>query len=158
MLSSIRGVNEARVMGRVQTPPIRREGEEGLLIKILLEVDEPRFRGGVWTKLVSYHRVVLFGPIAESFDGKLEVGTFVFSEGFLKNTPYYDGWGEEHNLTEVIATRVIIPPESKKEDEKVPAKYEHRVENVELQREEEENVIVLFPEKEEEDEYDYMPF
>jgi single stranded DNA-binding protein len=169
------GVNQVRLMGRVYDRPIARKAKGQQLIKAVLEVDEPKFEDGQWTKRTSYHTVSLFGTIARVFDKKLDHGVFVYVEGRLHNFPYKDGEGKQHLRTEVMASRIVITPHQEEEkqaepEERVEPEVEAESQPVqqspeppgELSDEDFEHmkkVVPLFPEKDEEvEDEDLLPF
>jgi single-strand DNA-binding protein len=70
-------------------------------------VDESyKDRLGEWQKKTSWHRVQVWGELAETVGADLQQGVRVYVEGRLVNRAWVDRENRKHHCTEVVAKNV----------------------------------------------------
>ena len=71
---------------------------------------------GEWGSGVDYHRVVVFGKLAQQVGEYMQKGSRVFVEGVLKTRSWTDAGGQKQWMTEIQASSVVFMDMAKKAD------------------------------------------
>jgi len=102
-----RGINKVILIGNLgQDPDIRYMANGGAVVNITLATSE------IWKdkntlenrEKTEWHRVVLFGKLAEIASEYLKKGSQVYIEGFLQTRKWKDKNGIDRYITEVIVS------------------------------------------------------
>ena len=100
-----KGINKVILIGNLgQDPDIRYMPDGGAVASIALATSET-WRDkttGEMRELTEWHRVVLFGKLAEVASEYLRKGAQVYIEGQLRTRKWTDQTGQEHYTTEVV--------------------------------------------------------
>jgi len=97
-------LNKVMIMGRLGTEPDYRVSQQGMQIcKLNIATnDKYKDKSGEWKEETDWHRVVLFGNLADIANKYLKKGRAVYIEGKIK-TSSYDKDGEKRYSTDIIA-------------------------------------------------------
>lgn len=108
----MRSINKVFLMGNLGADIELRYSEAGKPIgKMRLATRHARKQeDGSWEELTNWHRVVLFGPLAERCHKHLSKGSGVLVEGRLSERNYEDADNVKRHITEVIAWEVVFLP------------------------------------------------
>lgn len=102
---SIRGVNKVILVGKLgQDPEIRYMPNGGAVANITLATSES-WRDkttGEQKEITEWHRVILFGKLAEVAGEYLRKGSQIYIEGKLRTRKWQDQSGQDKYTTEVI--------------------------------------------------------
>jgi single-strand DNA-binding protein len=100
-------VNKVILIGRLGKDPEERTTAGGTRVSnFSLATDSYHSNNG--EKTAEWHRVVVFGKIAEQCNHYLKKGRLVCIEGSLQTRSWEKPPGEKHYLTEVVAFRVTF--------------------------------------------------
>jgi single-strand DNA-binding protein len=102
-----RGINKVILVGNLgQDPELRYLPNGGAVTNITLATSESwRDKSTNETKeITEWHRVVLFGKLAEIASEYLHKGSQVYIEGRLKTRKWQDQSGQERQVTEIIVS------------------------------------------------------
>jgi single-strand DNA-binding protein len=95
------------LIGRLGRDPEERATAMGTRVSnFTLATDS--FRSGSAEKTTEWHRVVVFGKIAEICNQYLRKGRLVFVEGSLQTRSWEKPPGEKHYRTEVVGSRITF--------------------------------------------------
>lgn len=100
-----RGVNKVIILGRVGQDPEVRYSPSGTAFANLTVATSEQWRDkqtGEQKELTEWHRVVLFGKLAEVAGEYLRKGSQVYIEGQLRTRKWTDQSGTEKYTTEVL--------------------------------------------------------
>ncbi|WDI78408.1 single-stranded DNA-binding protein [Candidatus Purcelliella pentastirinorum] len=100
-----RGVNKVILIGNLgQDPEVRYMQNGNAVTNITLATSESwrDKQTGENKERTEWHRVVLFGKIAEIASEYLRKGSQVYIEGFLQKRKWQDKNNQEHYITEII--------------------------------------------------------
>ncbi|MBI2840266.1 MAG: single-stranded DNA-binding protein [Acidobacteria bacterium] len=103
-------LNVVMLIGRLGGEPERRSMPNGRPFAKFSLATNQRWKnqtGGVETK-TEWHRVVAFGPLAETVCAYLTKGKHVFVEGRLSTRSYTDKSGAKAYATDVIMQRMLM--------------------------------------------------
>lgn len=100
-------INRVILIGRLGRDPEDRTTAGGIRVSnFSLATDA--YRNGNGEKITEWHRVVVFGKIAEQCSQYLRKGRLVCIEGSLQTRSWEKPPGEKHYLTDVVASRVTF--------------------------------------------------
>jgi single-strand DNA-binding protein len=101
-------VNKVILIGRLGADPDVRYTPEGSpVVNFRMATNEPvRGADGSWEERPEWHRIVVFGKLAENCGTYLNKGKLVYVEGKLKTRQWDDAQGVKHYTTEVVAREV----------------------------------------------------
>ncbi|EKQ1113559.1 single-stranded DNA-binding protein [Morganella morganii] len=100
-----RGVNKVILIGNLgQDPEVRYLPQGGAVTNITLATSESwrDKQSGEMKEKTEWHRVVVFGKLAEIAGEYLRKGSQVYIEGQLQTRRWQDQQGQEHYSTEVV--------------------------------------------------------
>ena len=103
-------VNKVILVGRLGADPDVRYGQSGnAIVRFNLATDE-RVPGGEgnWEERTEWHRVVVFGKLAENCGNYLAKGRLVYVEGRLQTRQWEDQQGQKRSTTEIVAREVVF--------------------------------------------------
>jgi single-strand DNA-binding protein len=99
-------VNKAILVGRLGRDPETRFTSGGQAVcNFTMATDETyKDRNGERQKRTEWHRIVLWGKLAELAQQYLKKGSLVFIEGRIQTRQWDDREGQKRNTTEIVAT------------------------------------------------------
>lgn len=98
-------INKVILVGRLGRDPEERTTAGGTRVSSF-SVATDSYRGANSEKATEWHRVVVFGKVAEQCNQYLRKGRLVCIEGSLQTRSWENPPGEKHYMTEVVAARV----------------------------------------------------
>lgn len=101
-----RGINKVILIGNTADEPILRQTSTGLAVAhVTMVTNEVRRNpeSGQTVETAEWHRIVLFGKLAEISNNYLRKGTQLYIEGRLKTHSYVDKQNIKRIVTEVLA-------------------------------------------------------
>lgn len=103
-----RTLNRVILIGRLGADPDVRYTQSGLpVVRFNLATDERVPVGeGNWEDRTEWHRIVVFGKIAENCANYLSKGRLVYVEGRLRTNQWEDAQGVRRSTTEIVASNV----------------------------------------------------
>jgi single-strand DNA-binding protein len=104
------GVNKVILVGNLGADPDLRHTPSGTAVSNLRLVTTEVFtnREGEKTKRTEWHRVVVFGRLAEICNQYLKKGRQVYIEGRLQTREWEDKSGDKRYTTEIVATNMVM--------------------------------------------------
>jgi single-strand DNA-binding protein len=101
-------VNKAILVGRLGRDPETRFTSGGQAVcNFTMATDQTyKDRNGERQKRTEWHRIVLWGKLAELAQKYLKKGSLVFIEGRLQTRQWDDREGQKRNTTEIVATEM----------------------------------------------------
>jgi single-strand DNA-binding protein len=101
--------NNVTLRGNVGADPIVKDLPENRKMMTFSMATTERYKNqqGEWQGDTQWHRIVVWGALAEKLATTIEKGTEVIVEGKINSRQYTDKEGVTKNITEVIATEVI---------------------------------------------------
>ena len=103
-----RGLNKVILIGNLGRDPELRRTSSGAAVCTLNLATNASYtdRDGNRVDTTEWHRVVVWGRMAETCDAYLKAGRRVYVEGSLQTRTWEDGEGRSRTTTEVKARRV----------------------------------------------------
>ena len=101
----MRGVNKVILLGNLGTAPeLRFTANETPIATFSLATNENyKDQGGEWKTKTEWHRVVVFGKIAQSCAEYLKKGSQAYVEGRIQTRQWEDRDGVKRYTTEIVA-------------------------------------------------------
>jgi single-strand DNA-binding protein len=100
-------LNRVMLIGRLGKDPEERSTTNGTRVSnFSLATDT--FRGNNAEKITEWHRIVVFGKVADICSQYLRKGQLVFIEGSLQTRSWEKPPGEKHYMTEIVGSRVTF--------------------------------------------------
>jgi len=101
--------NNVTLRGNVGADPIVKDLPENRKMMNFSMATSERYKNqqGEWQSDTQWHRIVIWGALAEKLANTIEKGTEVIVEGKINTRQYIDKEGVSKSTTEVIATDVI---------------------------------------------------
>jgi len=115
-----RGINKVVLVGHLGARPECRRTADGAAITTLRLATTESWKDkatGKPQERTEWHRVKLFGALAEIADRYLEKGGQIFVEGSIRTEKYTDRSGIERWSTEIIANELLMLGTSQRADE-----------------------------------------
>jgi single-strand DNA-binding protein len=100
-------LNKVMLIGRLGRDPDERSTANGTRVSNF-SIATDTYRGGSIDKTTEWHRIVVFGKIAEVCNQYLKKGQLVFVEGSLQTRSWEKPPGEKHYMTEVVGSRITF--------------------------------------------------
>jgi single-strand DNA-binding protein len=126
-------VNKVTLVGNLGADPEARFLPSGDAVTNLrvATTESWKDKEGVKQERTEWHRVTIFGKLAEIAAEYLKKGSQVYLEGSLKNREYEDGEGIKRFVTEIIATemQMLGKKEGGSSDAAAPAKQTKQAAN-----------------------------
>lgn len=124
-------MNRATILGRLGRDPETRYTADGKPITALSVATSESWKdrsSGEWKESTEWHKVSVFGPMAEAAGEHLSKGSRVYIEGKLKTRKWQDKDGNDRWTTEITADRMIFldKPDDAKDASEVAAKDDRR--------------------------------
>jgi single-strand DNA-binding protein len=100
-----RGINKVILVGTLGKDPEIRQGQNGVIANVSVATSESWLdkNTGQRTEKTEWHRVVMFGKLAEIAQKYLSKGSKVYIEGSLKTRKWQDKSGQDRYTTEITA-------------------------------------------------------
>jgi single-strand DNA-binding protein len=100
-------LNKVMLIGRLGRDPEERTTSGGKCVSSF-SLATDTYRGANTEKLTEWHRVVVFGKIAEQCNRYLHKGRLVCVEGHLQTKVWEKSPGDKKYFTDVVASRVTF--------------------------------------------------
>ena len=102
-----KGVNKVFLLGYLGQDPDVKNTQGGAVVATLsLATNYSVKEGDNWVEKVEWHRVVVFGKLAEVCRDYLQKGSQVYIEGRLQTRKWQDQQGQDRWTTEIIANEL----------------------------------------------------
>ena len=102
-----RGVNKVIIVGRLGQDPDVRSITSGTVTNLSVATDESyKNKSGEMVKQTEWHKVAMFGRLAEIAAEYLRKGSQVYIEGKLRTRKWQDKSGQDRYTTEIIADQM----------------------------------------------------
>ena len=106
-MSSFNTMNKAMLIGRLgQDPELKHTTSGTAVCNFSVATDSSYKQNDSWEEKTEWHRVVVFGSLAETVTKYLSKGSTCFVEGRLQTRKYQDRDGNERSTTEIVAQTV----------------------------------------------------
>lgn len=128
-----KGLNRAEIIGRLgQDPDIRYTQSGTAVANVSVATNHSVKQDGEWVDATEWHRVVIWGKMAEACAEYLSKGSQVYISGRLQTRSWEDKDGTKRWATEIVAQDIIFldskgqgqrsdrPPSPPEEDDGVP--------------------------------------
>lgn len=101
--------NSVQLVGRTGNEPVLKNvGKNGNMLRFSLATNEFYYNDkGERIETTHWHRVVVWGKLAERMSKQLRKGQRVLINGRLVNNRWKDNDGKVHNLTEIVANEYM---------------------------------------------------
>jgi len=116
-------LNKVLLIGRLGKDPEERTTAGGTRVSNF-SIATDAFRGNNGDKATEWHRIVVFGKVAEVCNHYLQKGRLVCIEGSLQTRSWEKPPGEKHYMTEIVGSRVTFLDSSKDGNPKAPVAAE----------------------------------
>ena len=101
--------NRVQLVGHLGMDPDVKTLQTGMkLANFRMATREVYFSNGEWKEDTQWHRLTLWGKLAERAETQLKKGSFVMLEGKLEHRNYVDAKGETKYTTEVRVANFIL--------------------------------------------------
>ena len=112
-------LNKVMLIGRLGRDPEERTTATGKCVSSF-NLATDTYRGANTEKLTEWHRVVVFGKIAEQCNRYLHKGRLVCVEGHLQTKVWEKSPGDKKYFTDVVASRVTFLDANSQSSENQP--------------------------------------
>lgn len=123
----MRGINKVTLLGNLGADPESKSMPSGTQVANLRLATAESFKdkqSGEWQDRTEWHRVALFGRLAEVAAQYLRKGSKVYIEGSIRTRKWTDKDGKDRYSTEIIGSELIMldgkPPQEKARQESRP--------------------------------------
>jgi single-strand DNA-binding protein len=106
-----RGVNKAIILGNLGADPDRRETPSGMTVTHINVATSEQWtdkQSGEKRESTEWHRVALFGKLADIAAQYLTKGSQVYIEGRIQTRKWQDKEGQDRYTTEIIANEMLL--------------------------------------------------
>ena len=105
-----RGLNKVMLIGNLGADPEIKYSQSGTAIANLriATAENRKNSDGEWEEKTEWHRLVLFGRLAEISKDYLHKGSKIYVEGRLQTRSWEDQNGQKHYSTEVVGINMIM--------------------------------------------------
>jgi len=111
-------LNKVMLIGRLGSDPDERTTAGGKCVSSF-SLATDTYRGANTEKVTEWHRIVVFGKIAEQCNRYLHKGRLVCVEGQLKTRTWEKSPGDRKYFTDIVASRVtFLDANSQPQDQK----------------------------------------
>lgn len=122
----MQGTNKVILLGTLGRDPEARTSQTGMQVATLSVATSEKWRDkttGQMQQKTEWHRVTLFGKLAEIAQSYLAKGSKLYLEGKLQTRKYTDRQGAEKSLTEIIGNEIkLIDPKQRYQSQETPSK------------------------------------
>lgn len=104
------GVNKVILVGNLGKDPETKYTPQGTaVVTFSLATSENRKdKEGNWKEHTEWHRIVVFGKMAENCGQYLKKGRQVYVEGAIQSRNYKDKEGQERSIYEIRASQIVF--------------------------------------------------
>ncbi len=130
-----RGLNKVLLIGNLGADPDIKYSASGTAIANfnVATAERRKNRDGEWEDYTEWHRVVMFGKLAEICKDYLRKGSKIFIEGRLQTRSWEDKSGQKKYMTEVVGSQMVMldpksqsaPSETSEPTEPAASQYEN---------------------------------
>ncbi len=105
-----RGLNKVLIIGNLGGEPEIKYTASGTAIANLrvATAESRKNKEGEWEEYTEWHRVVMFGRLAEICKDYLKKGSKIFLEGRLQTRSWEDQSGQKHYMTEIVGANLLM--------------------------------------------------
>jgi len=105
-----RGLNKVLLIGNLGADPeIKYSANGNAIANLRLATTEGRKnRDGEWEDVTEWHKVVIFGKLAETCKDYLRKGSKIFIEGRIQTNSWEDQSGQKRYSTEVVGYSLLM--------------------------------------------------
>lgn len=105
-----RGLNKVMLIGNLGADPeIKYSANGNAIANLRLATTESRKnRDGEWEDVTEWHRVVIFGKLAETCKDYLRKGSKIYIEGRIQTNSWEDQSGQKRYSTEVVGYTLLM--------------------------------------------------
>ncbi len=105
-----RSLNKVMIIGNLGVDPEIRYTANGTAVANLRVAtsENRKNKEGEWEERTEWHRIVLYGRMAETAKDYLRKGSKVYIEGRIETRSWEDQGGQKHYMTEVIANDMFF--------------------------------------------------
>lgn len=108
-MSLFSDINKVEILGNITADPeIRYTTSNVAVCSITIATSRDYKQNDEWKKEAEFHRVTLWGRLAEQAEERLHKGTRVLITGRLKTSKWEDKGGNTRYKTEIIADDMIL--------------------------------------------------
>jgi single-strand DNA-binding protein len=101
--------NRVQIVGNVGSTPELKVINNTKLMKLSVAVNEfKKYRNGETRNTTHWHKVTVWGKLAEQVQKLTQKGTKVLIDGKLKTCTYIDKLGKKQTMTEIVANEIVI--------------------------------------------------
>lgn len=102
-----RGLNKAQIIGNLGSDPDVKKKDDRIVARLSVATSRSwKDKQGNKVEHTEWHRIVLFGSLAEIAEKYLKKGDKAYFEGYLKTGKYTDKDGIERFATDIVAERL----------------------------------------------------
>ena len=104
-----RGLNKAMIIGNVgQDPEVRYTANDSAVVTLSIATSESwkDKQSGDQQERVEWHRVVIFGKLADIAGKYVKKGTKLYIEGSIRTRKWTDNQGQDRYTTEIVANEM----------------------------------------------------
>lgn len=106
-ISSMRGVNSVNILGRVGADPeVKIVGNDKTVARFSVATSEVWTKDGEKQEKTEWHRIVVWGKLAEIIGKHVEKGMIVFVQGKIQTRQWEDEQGKKNYSTEIIGSQI----------------------------------------------------
>ena len=105
-----RGLNKVMLIGNLGADPeIKYSANGNAIANLRLATTESRKnRDGEWEDVTEWHKVVIFGKLAETCKDYLRKGSKIYIEGRIQTNSWEDQSGQKRYSTEVVGFTLLM--------------------------------------------------
>jgi single-strand DNA-binding protein len=117
------GVNKVILVGNLGQDPETKYTPQGTAVVnfTLATTEKRKDKDGNWKDHTEWHKIVVFGKLAENCGQYLKQGRQVYVEGAIASRTYKDKEGQEKKVYEIRAFQVLFLGKSKSESSSAEA-------------------------------------
>jgi single-strand DNA-binding protein len=106
----MKSLNKVLLIGNIGKEPEIKYLPNGTAMASLsiATTDSFKNKSGEWEETTEWHKVVLFGTLAQNVEKYLKKGSKVYIEGKLKTRQREDKDGKKHYMTEILGNEMLF--------------------------------------------------
>ncbi|MCX7822532.1 MAG: single-stranded DNA-binding protein [Syntrophobacterales bacterium] len=120
-----RGINKVILVGRLGADPDLRFAPNGTAVARfnIATTERVPLSEGNWEDRTEWHRIVVFGKLAEACRNYLAKGSLIYVEGRLRTQQWTDSQGVKRSTTEIVAKDIQFLDSGSSQKESVSKPY-----------------------------------
>lgn len=101
--------NNVQIIGNLGKAPELKIVNNTKLTELSVAVNEfKKYRNGETRTKTSWHKVIVWGKLAEQVHQLSQKGTKILVQGKLDTRSYLDKLGKKHTITRVVANEIVV--------------------------------------------------